>query len=172
MTNSLDLNFGVTDSIRAAGMRPGVSDAQHRIEPATMADGERLAVAAGTNLVIIDRVRTADDQPVVVSRDVFAQELLNGRDELLERMLTGSIYDILANDLGVEVDYGVANFRPIVAGSELATKLGVPSGELLVYLWQIDYTSEHTPVLLSHEYHLADAFEFSVIRRSQETRNT
>ena len=62
----------------------------------------------------------------------------------------------------------VANLRPISADSGLAERLGVPRGELLVYIWQVDYTSNGTPVLLSHEYHLADAFDFSVIRRGPE----
>jgi DNA-binding GntR family transcriptional regulator len=41
----------------------------------------------------------------------------------------------------------------------------VKSGALLLYLRQVDYDREGVPVLLSHEHHVADAFEFSVVRR-------
>src|SRR6266850_8605579 len=36
VTNSLDANFGVTDAIRAAGMRAGIEGAHHSMEPATV----------------------------------------------------------------------------------------------------------------------------------------
>lgn len=163
--NSFDLNFGVTEAIRAAGMTPGTKDASWRVEPAMADDAERLGVAAGTSLLLVDRTRTADGHPVVVSRDVLVHELLGGREAVVERLLEGSVYEILADDLGVDVDYGVAHFRPIQANSTLAEKLSVRRGDLLVYLWQVDYASGGTPVLLSHEYHLADAFDFSVVRR-------
>lgn len=172
MVNSLDLNFGVTEAIRAAGMRPGTRDAHYRVEPATADDADTLAVAPGTNLVVIDRVRTADDQPVVVSRDILVRDLFDDLETVVGRILEGSIYDVVKHDLGVALDHGIAHFRPIQAESELADKLAVPRGELLVYLWQVDYTSNNTPVLLSHEYHLANAFDFCVVRRGPERRLT
>jgi GntR family transcriptional regulator len=172
MATSLDLNYGITEAILAAGMKPGTREAGYRIDSATADDAEKLRIAPGTNLLVIDRVRTADDRPVVVSRDIFVRDLLDDLDHVVDRMLTGSIYEVIKNDMGVAVDYGVANFRPIQADSQLAEKLDVRRGELLIYLWQVDYTSDDTPVLLSHEYHLADAFDFSVIRRGPERRLT
>jgi hypothetical protein len=34
-----------------------------------------------------------------------------------------------------------------------------------LYLWQIDFAEDDKAVLSSHEYHLADAFDFWVVRR-------
>ena len=34
MANSLDVNFGVTDAIRAAGMTAGIANGRHWVEPA------------------------------------------------------------------------------------------------------------------------------------------
>lgn len=69
---------------------------------------------------MIDRVRTADDQPVVVSRDIFVRDRFDNLEHLVDRMLKGSIYDVIQNDMGVVVDYGVATSRPIRADSQLA----------------------------------------------------
>src|SRR5207249_5910125 len=41
VANSLDLNFGVTDAIRAAGMQAGVESARHWLEPASAAEAKR-----------------------------------------------------------------------------------------------------------------------------------
>ena len=164
VANSLDFNFGVTDAIRAAEMTPGTRDAQWRVEPAMADDAERLGVAAGTSLVVIDRTRTADDRPVVVSRDILVRGLLGEDERIVERLARGSIYDVLSKELRLDVDYGVAHFRPIQADATLARKLAVKRGDLLLYLWQVDYAAG-APMLLSHEYHLADAFDFSLVRR-------
>src|SRR5437899_3777008 len=36
VVNSLDVNFGVTEAIRAAGMEPGITEARHWLEPASV----------------------------------------------------------------------------------------------------------------------------------------
>jgi DNA-binding GntR family transcriptional regulator len=36
---------------------------------------------------------------------------------------------------------------------------------LLLHVRQVDYEEFGRPILYSHEYHLADAFEFTVVRR-------
>jgi hypothetical protein len=36
---------------------------------------------------------------------------------------------------------------------------------MILVLVQVDYGREGDPVLLSEEFHLADAFEFTVVRR-------
>jgi len=47
----------------------------------------------------------------------------------------------------------------------VARKLNVQRDDLLLAFWQVDYSETGVPVLSSHEYHLADAFDFTVVRR-------
>jgi GntR family transcriptional regulator len=172
MTNSLDVNFGVTDAIRAAGMRAGIAQGRHWVEPAAASEAALLDLAPGQDVLIVERVRTAEDKPVVLSRDVLPASLVGERPGAVEEMLQRSIYEVLERDLGVVIHHGVARFRPVRADHAVAGRLGVPRGELLLYLWQVDYTADGTPVLSSHEFHLADAFDFSVVRRGPGRRLT
>ena len=55
--------------------------------------------------------------------------------------------------------------------ADAARRLGVPRGELLLYLLQVDYAEDDLPVLSSHEFHLADAFAFSLVRRGPGRRS-
>ena len=48
----------------------------------------------------------------------------------------------------------------------------VRRGDLLLAIWQIDYAADDRPVLSSQEYHIADAFDFSVTRRGPGRRFT
>jgi GntR family transcriptional regulator len=172
VANSLDLNFGVTDAIRAAGMRAGIRDARSWVEPASLGEATQLGIEPGRDVRYVERVRTANDKPVVFSRDILPDHLVEDRPDVVEQLLERSIYEVLERALGLIVSRGVAGFRPVGADRMVASRLRVPRGELLLYLWQVDYTDDGAAVLSSHEYHLADAFEFSVMRRGPGRRFT
>src|SRR5215204_1440360 len=172
MANSLDVNFGVTDAIQAAGMTAGIADGRTWVEPAAAGEAALRALAPGQDVLVIERVRTAEGKPVVLSRDLFPSRLVEGRDRVVQEMLERSIYDVLERDLGIVIHHGVARFRPVRADHAVAGRLGVPRGELLLYLWQVDYAQDGTPVVSSHEFHLADAFDFTVVRRGPGRRLT
>jgi GntR family transcriptional regulator len=172
MANTLDMNFGVTDAIRAAGMRAGIASGRHWVEPAAAGEAALLALEPGQDVLVLERVRTAEGNPVVLSRDLLPAGLVGDRPEVVEQMLQRSVYEVLERELGVVIHHGVARFRPVRADSSVAGRLGVPRGELLLYLWQVDYAVDGAPVLSSHEFHLADAFDFSVVRRGPGRRFT
>ncbi len=157
--NNLDVNFGVTDAIRAAGMESGVEQAVTTIEPASALEAKRLALRAGEDVVVVERVRTADGRPV-----------MEGSSEVIGRLARASIYETLERDLGIVIHHGVADFSPVRASRLVASKLRVPRTTLLLYLRQVDFDGEGRPVLSSHEHHLADAFEFTVVRRGPGRR--
>lgn len=168
LKNNLDMNFGVTDLIRSMGRRPGTAGLQVARGEATEEEVERLGLEPGARVIRLERVRTADGEPVVFSIDVLAERVIPA-DLSLERLGRGSIYSLL-EEHGMAVRQGMASIRPANADRDLATKLGVPEGTLLLYLLQVDYDDEGRPVLLSHEHHLADAFEITVVRRGPGPR--
>jgi GntR family transcriptional regulator len=168
LRNNLDVNFGVTEAIRASGMLPGTVDAKVRITSASPQEASALDVAQGDPVVTVERVRTADERRVVFSRDVVARALVD--EDTLAGLDDGSVYDLLESAARVAIQHGVVRIEPIAADPALARKLKIPAGSLLLYLRQVDYDRSGDPVLLSHEYHLGDAFEFSVVRRGPGRR--
>lgn len=172
MANSLDVNYGVTDAIRAAGMTAGIADGRHWVEPASAGEAALLELEPGQDVLVVERLRTAEGKPVVLSRDLFPSRLLEGRERVVQQMLERSIYEVLERDLDIVIHHGVARFRPVRADHAVAGRLGVPRGELLLYLWQVDYAQDGVPIVSSHEFHLADAFDFTVVRRGPGRRLT
>jgi GntR family transcriptional regulator len=169
--NNLDANFGVTEAIRASGMRAGVERSSVARRSANAEDRERLGLRPDDEVLEIERVRTADGRPVVLSRDALPVRLFAGREAAIGRLSSGSIYDVLDRDLGVGIHHGVATFAPARANGAVASVLGVRRGALLLFLRQVDYDDEARPVLASDEYHVADAFEFMVVRRGPGQRS-
>ena len=161
--NNLDVNFGVTEAIRAAGMRPGTQRSAIDTRAATSEHARALGIEPDEPVVVLERVRTADDRPVVLSIDVIPAATLSSAD-VAAMPLDGSLYEVLER-AGHPVAHGVVTVAPEVADRALATRLGIDLDDLLLVLRQIDYGVEGEPLLLSEEHHVATAFEFNVVRR-------
>jgi DNA-binding GntR family transcriptional regulator len=138
-----------------------------RVYPAkaTAEEAARLSIPPGVPVHVVQRIRTADGRPVVFSRDVIPAFVVGDKASLLERMGQESLYQIYGAEFGVAITQGVAFIRPVAADRQLAAALGVPRNTPLLYLMQVDYDTSGRPVLLSHEYHQPDAFEFTLHRK-------
>jgi GntR family transcriptional regulator len=172
MANNLDANFGVSDAIRFSGMEPGTEQGSLRIEAASADEADQLDLQPGEDVVVVDRVRTADGRPVVLSRDILARRLTGDDPTLLASLETSSVYEVLERDLGIVIHHGLASFRPTRADGHVASRLRVPRETLLLYIRQVDFDDTARPVVSSHEHHLADAFDFTVVRRGPGRRYT
>jgi len=168
LRNNLDVNFGVTEAIRAAGMEAGTVQSELQSVRAEAEEAEALDLELGDPVLVLERVRSADGRPVVFSRDVVPAMLLPA--DALGRLRDGSLYDLIEQTAGTSVEHGVVTLEPMKADRSLAQMLDVEAGELLLYLRQVDYDRAGYPMLLSHEYHLASAFEFNVVRRGPGRR--
>jgi DNA-binding GntR family transcriptional regulator len=160
LTNDLGRNFGVSSLIAGIGLEPGTVEETATAAPAPAYVSDALGVAPGEPVSTFRRVRTASGRRVVDSTDWCRLEHL-GPDELAP---AGSVYAALA-DRGLAVTNGVATLLPANADGEVARRLDVPRGTLLLTIDQVDSTVDGLPVLVSREHHVADAFTFSVLRR-------
>ena len=170
VANSLEMNFGVTEAIRAAGMRAGTEQGRHWFEPASASEAAQLNLQPGQDVLVVERVRTADGKPVVLSRDILPAHFVAEHAGVADQMLQRSMYEVLERDLGLVIHHGVASFRPVRADVTVARRLAIPRGELLLAIWQVDYSEDDVAIVSSHEYHLADAFDFTVHRRGPGRR--
>ena len=169
LRNNLDVNFGVTEAIRAAGMRPGTAASSIHTRASSPEEATSLDLHPGDPVVVLDRIRTADGRPVVFSRDIVSAALMSAAD-LGSMPLSGSLYEVLERR-GQPVMHGVVTVAPERADEDLAERLGAAPGAQLLLLRQIDYGQEGDPILLSEEHHLAEAFEFSIVRRGPGRRS-
>ncbi len=172
LINNLDVNFAVTDAIRAAGGNPGTESLRVETAPATPDQAERLALSPGEEVVVIRRVRTADRRRVVYSVDVLPRTLVGPDLGVLDQLMEISIYELLERELGITVHHAVTSFRPEKADRLAASMLLVIRGAILMHLIQVDFHEDGRPVQYSNEYHLADAFDFTVVRKGPGRRFT
>jgi GntR family transcriptional regulator len=169
--NNLNINWGVTQIIKATGAVPGTSEMHFDVQPASRRLEESLKVPLGTPIMLVERVRTADKKPVSISIDHLSISRLGTAhsDESIKRFrsfleIHQSIYEYVEQELNLAISHATAWVRPMIADTNLARSLDVPLHSAILYLEQIDYDTEGSPLLLTDEYFASDSFIFSVHR--------
>lgn len=163
---NLNSNFGTTEMIQAAGMSSSTPHLQIQTADATPVVADALGLAVNAPVVVIERVRAADNKPVVYSLDYIARSLVGDVDLAAHwRTQDISLYQLLQETLGQTIEYGITRLLPVKAPSRPAKMLNVPVNSPLLCLLQTDYAPHDVPVLYTCEYHLPDAFDFIIIRR-------
>jgi GntR family transcriptional regulator len=169
--NNLSLNWGVTDVIRSVGAEPGSLETKVTHTSADEHIAQRLHIDVGTPLLYIDRIRTADDRRVVYTQDYIPISLVKGSygerlfrevEEYLDQNY--SLYSYVERSLLRPVHHAIAHISPLTADEKVASKLSMPIGAGILYLEQVDYDSESNPLWLAREFHVANAFTFTVYR--------
>ena len=158
-------NFGITEMISQAGYKPGSHDFNIHLEKASKSMAEKFGIPVDSMLVVVDRVRTANDTPVVWTQDILPQEYLGGWMPKIEELSQHSIYDCLESYAHIRIVNGEASFSAVQATRELVEKLKIERNALLLLINQLDYDENQRPVLYSVEYHLTDKFNFIIHRK-------
>lgn len=161
----LSMNFGITEMIRQAGMTPGSEKVSLRREKAPSAIAKAMKLPESGMVVVLERVRTANQRPVVWSQDIIPVNVLG--DHAIEPLYleSHSLYEYLETHLQIQISHGVGQIQPVAASAEIAEKLNIHKGTPLLRFDQTDYDTSERPVLYSIEHHLPDAFVFIVNRR-------
>ncbi|MDT7607184.1 MAG: GntR family transcriptional regulator [Pseudonocardiales bacterium] len=160
--HALDATLSYTRMIREAGMRPGLRVLSQQTRPATEEESAELNLSPGEALREVERIRTADDRPVVYSLDRISEVLLT---DVPAPALTTPLYELLAS-VGSPVRTATAVLTPVIANARLAKLLGVSRGAPLQRIEETDYSEVGAPVMRSSEWHVPGIFELRVNRRS------
>jgi len=161
--NPLEVNFGVSEVIESMGLRAGTSELQIVRDKASSSISEKLKIDKGSPIVILKRVRTADEKPIVYSTDILPKTTLGGVN--IPESFRGSLYKFLETKCGQKVDYSVAKIIPTLANAEVCQKLGVSPKSVFLLISQIDYNVKNQPIEYSKEYWRPDLIEFTISRK-------
>jgi GntR family transcriptional regulator len=159
--HALDTTVSYTAMIRDAGHEPGETVIRKGVRAATELEHSLLSLDDAEAVMELERVRLADRRPVIYSRDRIRASLLQG---VADEALDSSLYEIL-NEAGHAVVRARAELIPTLADAKLSRLLEVTRGTPLLHIDQIDYDARGRAVMLSQEWHVADAFELIVNRR-------
>ncbi|MGA7834661.1 MAG: GntR family transcriptional regulator [Acidimicrobiales bacterium] len=159
--HSLDITLSYSKMITDAGMTPTIKVMSLETRGATGEEASELGLEPGESVRVLERLRSADDRPVIYSFDVMPERLVS---DIVEKKFERSLYDVLKR-AGCQVVSGNAVLLPVVADETLARVFGIEVGGPLQKITEVDYTRSGVPVLYSLEWHVPGVFELLVNRR-------
>lgn len=162
MPHGLDSTLSYLAMIESAGARAGMHVLSAAFEVCTE-DESALHLTTGESVLAVERVRTADDRPVIYSRDRIPARLLRADLELHE--LDPSLFGLLKSS-GHAADHATATLRAVASSAHEARVLGVRKGHPLLYIEEIDYDRDGAPVMVSREWHISEAFDVRINRKA------
>jgi GntR family transcriptional regulator len=167
MPHGLDSTLSYLAMIETAGARAGMRILHASFEPCRQDDAP-LHLDPGDTVLAVERVRTADDQPVIYSLDRIPAHLL--RTDIDLQRLDPSLFELLSSS-GHAADHATATLRAVASTSHTAKVLGVRRGRPLLYIEEVDYGRDGTAVMLSREWHVSEAFDVRINRKASSLRS-
>ncbi|GLX16913.1 MULTISPECIES: GntR family transcriptional regulator [Streptomyces] len=128
--------------------------------PATAEEAERLALAPGTQVLAVLRLRLLDGEPTMVERTAYADWVAAAVEALPDDCR--SVMDSLAADAGITAHYGEHLIDALPAGSEDARLLEIRRGSPLLRQRHVSATRAGRPIEWSDDRYRAGSVTFSV----------
>ncbi|MCX5309842.1 GntR family transcriptional regulator [Streptomyces sp. NBC_00154] len=151
------------DDLEAAGQRPATRVLGNRIEPATARIAAALGVPEGTDVHLVERLRSAHDEPMALLRNHVPAGLVDLGTERLEA--TG-LYRIM-RAAGITLHSARQSVGARLATAEEAAQLAEPEGAPLLTMERTTYDDTGRAVeFASHVYRASRyAFDFQLLVR-------
>ena len=165
IAGTLDVNYGLTKMIIEAGFRPGVGKYETELIHAPPWLAEKLRVKKGCGIVLLQRVRTADDKPVVFSKDYLSPRVATTFLSMEERIV--SLFDMV-EAAGISFGSSFAEISPESCPREVAQKLAYRTGGPILALRQVLVDRKGSVLFYGEDYFRPDRFVFSINRRRTE----
>ena len=150
-----------SDACAVDGMAAGARVLARRVVKATSADAVFFGVGEGAELIVVERIRTADGVPIMYESNTF---LLCDHDYLREADLSdNSIFKLVADTTGrVPTTSEPCTLEICRADVETARALKVPAGEPLCYMEAFFQDQNRRPLIIGRQRIVGSRYVFDI----------
>jgi GntR family transcriptional regulator len=164
ITLNLQIDRSITGMLHSLGLHPGTSAMKVTTELVFPDDVERLNVPAGSNVFRIERIRTANGQPVAYTIDTIPSWVMK-KYPAQENGENFSLIEHLKTFCGITLAESNSTLIPLHNVQSVAEKLEIDPSSHIFFFEGIDHNTEGLPVLISREYFAPWIFRFEVGRK-------
>ncbi|MGD6803082.1 GntR family transcriptional regulator [Rossellomorea vietnamensis] len=160
-TSGIEQLNSVTNMIKHAGMEPGTIFLSSSFQGATDEDLRRFSLEQEEELVMVERVRTANGEPVVYCVDKMPSSVYP------RRFTTdvNSLFQVLEQEENKRITYAVTQIEPVGYHERISPILNCEPESALLVLKQMHFDENDHPILYSVNYFRSDKFSFQVLRK-------
>ena len=163
--NSLEKLSSITAMIKSAGLTEGEQREAIGVEESTKEWADVLQIVSGAPVVVHERIRTANEEPVVFSINIIPKVIVGSA--ILERESIGSLFDYLERECNIEIPKADTELVVPLHTDRNSQRLLIRPETTVLLMKQLHYDQTNTPVMYSLDYFRNDIFSFW-IRRVKE----
>lgn len=160
-TSGIEQLNSVTDMILNAGMNPGTIFLSSSTMGPTEEDIRRFSCSEEEEIIVIERVRTANGEPVVYCIDKIPAPILTETFSHEQE----SILNLLEEKANRKITYAITQIVPLGYHEKVSPILECDPETALLVLKQMHFDETDEPILYSVNYFRADKFSFHVLRK-------
>jgi GntR family transcriptional regulator len=131
-----------------------------KIIPANDLISEKLKITPGTQVLIIERVRFVNDEPIVLVTTFLPYNMCKGIEK--EDLAHQSLYELLETKHNIVIERGERTIEAVLPTKEQCYLLNITKKIPLIKLESTSYLSSGAPVEYYYAYHRADKSRFKV----------
>ncbi|HDF0419948.1 TPA: GntR family transcriptional regulator [Staphylococcus aureus] len=154
--------ISIGQMIKNAGFECGTEYLNFDEQPATMLDANLLSVEEGYPVTIIERLRTADGEPVVYCLDKIAKKELTCTEY---QMSNGSILNAIKEQSNHNICYADTEIEAVNYEPRISEVLNASPHEGLILLKITHYNELDEPILYSLNYMKNSLVQFKITRK-------
>jgi len=155
-----------TEDMRERGFAPGTRILSAEVVHAPGPIAKELGVSTGDEMVRLQRLRLADDEPMSVEESWLVHRLCPGLLKLRQELEKRSLRELLASEYGLRWARATQSIHAINATRQLAELLATRVGAALLYIERVSYTEQGVPAEFLRLHHRGDRYAlYSELRR-------
>lgn len=148
-----------TEDMTRRGKRAGARLLDIHMEAMSPHVASGLGTDAGTPVVVVERLRLADDEPVGIEKSHLVFESCH---QLLEEDLTGSLYGVLREHYRLVPIRAEERIEAGPCSRAASDRLGVRSGSPALLITRVTYASDNRPFEFVQSVYRGDRYVFHV----------
>lgn len=167
ITLNLSIPLSVTKVIESLGFIPGTARMKVTTESVFPDDVDRFNIDPGSKIVRIERIRTANGQPVAYTIDVVPYWVMKKHPQW-DNTSNFSLIEHLTFRCGIRLSETKSTLFPLHNVQSVAEKLEIDPSSHIFFFEGLDHTIEGVPVMFSREYFAPWIFRFTLSRKPSE----
>ena len=148
-----------TEICRMMGMKPGAKTIKIALENPSPKDAEYISLKPNEKIVVLERIRYANDKPVMLEINKYPESFsfLFGED-----LTDTSLFDVLEKKYNIKPDHSSKVVDIVFANAKEAQNLNIAKGYPLLRIDSITHDADETLSYLSEQLCIGDRFKLII----------
>ncbi|WP_201307897.1 GntR family transcriptional regulator [Companilactobacillus farciminis] len=150
-----------TEITEGQGKKPSSKTVSYHVADPSISELEKLKLKDGDQVLRMERIRYADQQPICFEVATIPIEIVN---TLNKKDITSSLYKALEDKAGLKLGNATQTVSAILASEKIANFLNVKRGSAILRVRQVTTLDDGRPFEYVRSQYAGDRFEFYLER--------